>query len=107
MQEAESVPINRHSVPPVSKAPMMMVRHQASPVAETVYERFRRQHPLTFDGSMDPVIAEDWVDKLQRIFDFMRLSDEERVACAVHQLEKNARYWWNLVVQTENMATLS
>ena len=76
-------------------------------VAEPVYERFRRQQPLTFKGTADPSVAEDWIKRIQRIFIFMRLNDEERIACAVNQLEKGASYWWDLVAQTEDMAALT
>ena len=53
-------------------------------VGELVYERFRRQKPPTFSGTPNPAKAEDWYKKLQHIFGYMRLIDEERVACAVN-----------------------
>ena len=55
----------------------------------------------SFDGSHDPVIAEDWLKKIQRIFAYMRLEDREKVACAVNQLEKEALCWWDYVALTE------
>ena len=72
-----------------------------------MYERFRRQQPPTFEGTADPSVAEDWIKRIQRIFNFMRLNDEERIACAVNQLEKGASYWWDLVAQTKDMAALT
>ena len=37
----------------------------------------------------------------------MRLSDEEKVMCAVNQLVKGASYWWDLVAQTEDVTTMT
>ena len=53
-------------------------------VGEPAYERFRRQKPPSFSGTSDPAKAEDWYKKLQHIFGYMRLTDEERVACTVN-----------------------
>ena len=72
-------------------------------VGEPVYERFRCQKPPSFSGTPDPAKAEDWYKKLQHIFGYMRLTDEERVACAVNQLEGEAFCWWEVVLQSERI----
>ena len=65
--------------PPVP--PAVPVVALAAPIAahvgERIYERFGRQKPPQFDGSRNPVEAEDWIKRLQRIFDYMRLEDHE------------------------------
>ncbi|KAL5537969.1 hypothetical protein UlMin_045686 [Ulmus minor] len=61
---------------------------------EPLYERFRKQGPPTFEGSNDPLAAEEWLRNIERILDFMKLSDQERIMCATYKLTKDARYWW-------------
>ena len=85
---------------PVQEAPPVVIPALAQ-VGEPVYERFRRQKPPTFNGSHDPVEAEDWLKKVQRIFAYMKLEDHEKLACAVNQLEREALCWWKYVVMTK------
>ena len=77
------------------------------PVGEPVYERFRRQKPPTFEGTHDPAVAEDWLKKIKRIFAYMGLEDHEKVACAVHQLEKEAYVWWEYIMMLEDGEDIS
>ena len=46
-------------------------------VGELVYECFRHQKLPVFSGSPDPTGADDWLKKIQRIFDYMGLEDHE------------------------------
>ena len=57
-------------------------------VGEPVYERFRCQKPPRFEGTLDPTTAEEWIKRLQHIFNYMGLTDMERVACAANQMDK-------------------
>ena len=98
---APEVPADHNPAPAIPELPQNLA------LIEPMYERFRRQQPPTFDGSADPSIAEDWNKRIQRIFNFMRLSDEEKVMCAVNQLVKGASYWWDLVAQTEDVTTMT
>ena len=76
-------------------------------VAEPVYERFRRQKPPMFEGSPDPAVAENWIKRIQQILNYMQLPDAERVACAINQLDKEARCWWEVVAQSENAGAVT
>ncbi|KAL5549395.1 hypothetical protein UlMin_004626 [Ulmus minor] len=73
---------------------------------EPLYERFRKQHPPVFEGSSNPLIAEEWLRSIEDIFNFMRLNDHERVLCAIYMLRKDARFWWDVVKQTLNAEAL-
>ena len=77
------------------------------PVGEPVYERFRKQKPPQFGGNVDPATAENWIKRIQQICNYMQLSDQERVACAVHQLEDEARGWWEVVASYEDIHTMT
>ena len=56
----------------------------APKVCEHVYERFRRQKPPPFDGTLDPATVKEWFKRLQHIFGYMGLTDAEKVACTVN-----------------------
>ncbi|XP_024021741.1 uncharacterized protein LOC112091711 [Morus notabilis] len=88
--------------------PLQSARDQnEAQVGEPVYERFRKQRPLTFEGDTDPLIVEEWRCSLEKIFDFMKLIDKEKVACAVYQMKNNARIWWDIVKRTVHVNTLT
>ena len=74
---------------------------------EAVYERFRRAQPPSFDGTPDPLAAEEWISRVELIFDMMQISDHEKVSCAVFMLNKDARYWWSVVKQTRDVSTMT
>ncbi|XP_057800368.1 uncharacterized protein LOC131015894 isoform X2 [Salvia miltiorrhiza] len=63
-------------------------------------ERFRKHNPPTFNGMGDPMDAEKWIRSLERIFDFMDLTDKERLTCAIFQLTDEADYLWESVQRT-------
>ena len=74
---------------------------------EPLYERFRRMRPPEFEGSTNPLEAEDWLSSLQVIMEFMNLTDREKVACASFVLRKDARFWWDTVRMRRNVSTMS
>ncbi|KAL5560330.1 hypothetical protein UlMin_036541 [Ulmus minor] len=53
--------------------------------------------PPLFEGTTNPLEAEDWLSTMETILDFMELRDEEKITCAVYVLRKEARYWWETV----------
>ncbi|XP_062100189.1 uncharacterized protein LOC133806071 [Humulus lupulus] len=55
----------------------------------------RKQAPPTFEGKIDPIVAEDWLRSVEAIFDHMELNDRQRVSCAVYLLKMDARIWWH------------
>ena len=46
---------------------------------------------------MDPVVAEEWISMIEKIFEFVQIEDEDKVKCAVYMLRKDARIWWDAV----------
>ena len=63
-------------------------------------EAFRKHHPPTFNGLGDPIDAEKWIRSLDRIFDYMSCTNEEKLTCAQFQLIDDADYWWESVKRT-------
>lgn len=64
-------------------------RHQALIVNQEpddtsqIVDQFRRYQPPTFDGQREPVDAEQWLHKIERIFTHIACGDAHRVLCVV------------------------
>ena len=86
-------------VPQVPAAQELLNARAVEQVGEPTYERFRLQKPPKFDRTPDPATAEDWIKRLQHIFGYMGLTDAEKVACAINELDKEAMCWWEVVGQ--------
>ncbi|XP_057779973.1 uncharacterized protein LOC130998572 [Salvia miltiorrhiza] len=59
-----------------------------------VEELFLKQSPPTFNGTGNPTDAEIWIRAMERIFDFLHCTDQERLSCVVFQLTGSADFWW-------------
>ncbi|XP_030470573.2 uncharacterized protein LOC115688788 [Syzygium oleosum] len=57
-------------------------------------EQFLKLRPPKFAGTGDPEEAESWIDELQKAFELLRCSEEDKVTLAAYQLQGNASYWW-------------
>ncbi|XP_057953807.1 uncharacterized protein LOC131148088 [Malania oleifera] len=64
--------------------------------------RFTRMHPPMFVKGPDPIIAEDWVEKTERILEVLHCTDEQRVLYFTFQLSGEAGRWWTAVNLLEN-----
>src|SRR5256886_13143348 len=54
-------------------------------------KEFMRYKPPEFDGRMDPLAAEDWIRKTEKILNTMRITnDDDRIRLASHQLDSEA-----------------
>ncbi|KAL5565257.1 hypothetical protein UlMin_028421 [Ulmus minor] len=79
--------------------------HKSEPEIEQ--PRFRRMKPDEFEGSSDPLVAEEWISSIQTILDFMHLNEREKVLCATYVLKKDARYWWETVKMRRNVQDMT
>ncbi|XP_047307882.1 uncharacterized protein LOC124911440 [Impatiens glandulifera] len=50
--------------------------------------------PAEFNGSTDPMVAEEWIQSLETIFEFMQISNGDRVRCTTFMFRDDARIWW-------------
>ena len=62
--------------------------------AITLHEQFMKLNPPEFIGTTDPLVAEEWLKKLEAIFEVMAVTDEHRLLLAVFMLRGEARNWW-------------
>ena len=57
---------------------------------------FRRLKPPVFQGSANPIEAEDWLTEIEKSFDAMHCPDEEKVTLATFTLQGGAFDWWTV-----------
>ena len=101
--EVPPAPVNQPAAPENPIAPEVPVAPIAVPpvplvrTPEEVYDKFRRMKAPEFEGSTNPIEADNWLVDLQVILNFLRLDDRERVLCASFMLKKDARLWWETV----------
>ena len=84
---APEVPVAPAAIPPVPLAQ----------TPEELYDKFRRMKAPEFEGSANPIEADNWLIDIQVILNFLRLNDQEKVICASFVLKKDARLWWETV----------
>ena len=59
--------------------------------------------PPSFEGSENPLDAEEWLYVMETILDFMELNNQEKVICTTYMLRKEAHYWWESVKARRNV----
>ncbi|GMN21829.1 hypothetical protein TIFTF001_045559, partial [Ficus carica] len=116
--QANEVPPQNNPAPPgvpqvpevrqeVPLAPAGQQRNPPLVREDLLYERFRRMKAPEFEGTTDPIIADNWLIDIQVILDFMGLTEHEKVLCASFALKKDARHWWMTVQMRRNVANMS
>ena len=62
---------------------------QPQPVRrEYLCERLCKMKLPLFEGSINPLDAEEWLSTMETILDFMELKDDEKIICAAYVLRK-------------------
>ncbi|XP_073138911.1 uncharacterized protein [Henckelia pumila] len=72
-----------------------------------IFKQFNDLGPPEFKGGADPLVAEEWVQSVETIFEYMQLTDAERVRCAIFMFRDDARVWWKGARSAVDMATLT
>ncbi|KAL1549165.1 hypothetical protein AAHA92_17299 [Salvia divinorum] len=65
-----------------------------------IEKEFREEHPPVFDGMGDPAKAEAWIRAMERIFKFLRCTDQEHLSCVTYQVTGSAEFWWKTKQRT-------
>ncbi|XP_047308095.1 ATP-dependent Clp protease proteolytic subunit-like [Impatiens glandulifera] len=58
------------------------------------YKQFMSFKPVDFKGSTDPMVAEEWMQSMETISEFMQCSNSDRLRCASFMFKDDARIWW-------------
>ncbi|XP_062115589.1 uncharacterized protein LOC133829808 [Humulus lupulus] len=95
-----------HQVGPYGGWPMANYAPYPAQHMELIYERFRKQHAPNFEGTTEPFKAEEWLRNVEPILARMNLGNANRISCVSSLLKKDARIWWDLVQQTNDVATM-
>lgn len=59
---------------------------------ECTFVRFRKSNPPTYDGKSDPLLAERWIRKIEKIFRVERAPNNRNINFATQFLEGKAEY---------------
>ena len=72
-----------------------------------IFKQFMGFKPADYKGSTDPMVAEEWMRSMETIFEFMQISNVERVRCASFMFKDDARIWWQGAKTTLDLNTVS
>ncbi|XP_073121234.1 uncharacterized protein [Henckelia pumila] len=72
-----------------------------------IYKRFLELGPPEFKGETDPLIAEQWFQAMETAFEFMQITDVDRLRCVTYMFRDDARVWWNGAKAALNLTTLT
>ncbi|KAK9714280.1 hypothetical protein RND81_06G083700 [Saponaria officinalis] len=61
---------------------------------QTIFEKFARNHPPTYDGVCNPVLLEAWIREMEKIFIATQCPEDQKVGIATYYLQKEADNWW-------------
>ncbi|GMN29048.1 hypothetical protein TIFTF001_044316 [Ficus carica] len=107
---APQVPGVRQGVSRNVEVPLVPEGIQANPPLvreDLLFERFRRMKAPEFEGTKDPLEADNWLIDIQVILDLMGITEREKVLCASFALKKDARHWWMTVQMCKDVAAMS
>ncbi|MQL81930.1 hypothetical protein Taro_014392 [Colocasia esculenta] len=60
----------------------------------SIMERFKGMLPPSFKGESDPLLAENWMREIEKIFRAIRCADEDKVTLATYMLQERADVYW-------------
>ena len=60
-------------------------------------DRVARHNPKVYDGSYDPVVLEEWIREMDKIFTMVKVPEEKKVNAGTYYLTSEAEIWWNIV----------
>lgn len=74
---------------------------QAVPIREVdpnaIFEKFLKRGPPEFTGTEDPLVADDWIVRMEKIFRVFECSGRQRVQLAAYMFRSVAEDWWRTV----------
>ncbi|KAF7141115.1 hypothetical protein RHSIM_Rhsim06G0100400 [Rhododendron simsii] len=70
-------------------------------VTEVRIRDFQKLKPLTFQGGLDPVKANEWLESIEKIAQVMQCEAREKVVLALYNLTGEAQRWRTLVRRAE------
>ena len=72
-------------------------------VNRTTIKQFQQLKPLTFQGTLDHMTVESWLLGIERVFEVLPCTDEQKVTFATFTFEGAALVWWQLKKLLESL----
>ncbi|RVW81511.1 Retrovirus-related Pol polyprotein from transposon 17.6 [Vitis vinifera] len=72
------------------------VQGQSSSSRGSSFDDFKKLGPPYFSGTSDPTEAEAWIIKIEKFFDVINFSEEQKASYATFMLDKEADHWWRM-----------
>eukprot|EP00261_Vitis_vinifera_P016314 XP_010645156.1 PREDICTED: uncharacterized protein LOC104877802 [Vitis vinifera] len=69
---------------------------QSSSTRGSSFDDFKKLGPPYFSGTLDPVEAEAWIMKIEKFFNVIDCSEEQKASYAAFMLDKEADHWWHM-----------
>ncbi|MQL77979.1 hypothetical protein Taro_010406 [Colocasia esculenta] len=66
----------------------------------SIMERFKRMSPPSFKGESDPLLAESWMRVIEKIFQAIRCTEDDKVTLATYMLQELTDVWWSSLLCT-------
>jgi len=80
---------------PIKQIPQ--VPTQTLPEDDKLAESVAQCNPKVYDGNYDPVVLEEWVRGMDKIFTVVEVPEEMKVNIGTYYLTGEADIWWNTV----------
>ncbi|XP_049359573.1 uncharacterized protein LOC125824262 [Solanum verrucosum] len=58
------------------------------------FEKMRKMGGVEFEGTVDPTDVEQWLDRMERVFEQLECSDVAKFKYVISLLQKDAYDWW-------------
>ena len=69
---------------------------QSSSNISSSFDDYKKLGPLYFSSTSDPTEAEAWIMKIEKFFDVIDCSKEQKASYATFMLDKEADHWWHM-----------
>ncbi|XP_057958404.1 uncharacterized protein LOC131151170 [Malania oleifera] len=66
-------------------------------------DQFTRLKPSAFVGSVDPVRAKNWIQKIKKVLDVLNCTENQKVTFSTFKLAREAKKWWVSVKKMEEL----
>ncbi|XP_070049690.1 uncharacterized protein [Nicotiana tomentosiformis] len=64
--------------------------------SEMNFEKMRKICGVEFEGTTDPTVAEQWLERMERVFEQLQCTNAAKFKYAIFLLQKDAYDWWSI-----------
>ncbi|XP_070026272.1 uncharacterized protein [Nicotiana sylvestris] len=62
--------------------------------SEMNFEKMRKMSGVEFEGTTDPTVAEQWLERMERVFDQLECTNADKFKYVISLLQKDTYDWW-------------